>query len=197
MAQPVPQPIFKLPFTTDDEPQLILPMGETILHDPPWGHPGIDFMWDHKPRPLIAAAAGEVGSITVNNVYGGFDIAVFTGEFVVTYHVFEPYELNPDIDVGSQVTAGQAIGYPLDVSDEDDFHSTHWAFGTLEKLSEPITTPEGDVRDFITHYLCPFPFFTDSERARLSRIWEEAKYPGGGNEKQQFPDLCNGPYKNY
>ena len=196
-STPVPQPIFKLPFTTDDEPQLILPMGETILHDPPWGHPGIDFMWDHKPAPLIAAAAGEVGSITVNNVYGGFDIAVFTGEFVVTYHVFELYGLNPNIDVGSQVTASQAIGYPLDVSDEDDFHSTHWAFGTWEKLSEPITTPEGDVRDFITDYLCPIPFFTDSERARLSRIWEEAKYPGGGNEKQQFPDLCNGPYKNY
>ena len=197
-STPVPQPILKLPFTTGDEPQMILPMGETILHDPPWGHPGIDWMWDHKPPPLIAAAAGEVGSITVNNVYGGFDIAVFTGEFVVTYHVFELYGLNPNIDVGSQVTASQAIGYPQHVgADEDDFHSTHWAFGTLEKLSEPITTPEGDVRDFITDYLCPFPFFTDSEQARVSRIWEEARYPGGGNEKEQFPDLCNGPYKNY
>ena len=192
-----PQPILKLPFTTDDEPQMILPMGETILHDPPWGHPGIDFMWDHKPPPLIAAVTGEVGSIDVNNRYGGHDISVLTGEFVVTYHVFELYLLNPNIDVGGQITAGQVIGYPQDVTDQDDVHSTHWAFGTWEKLSEPITTPEGDVRTFMTNYLCPFPYFVDSEQARLSRIWEEARYPSEGKEKERFPDICNGPYKNY
>lgn len=192
-----PQQILKLPFTTDDEPQMILPMGETILHDPPWGHPGIDFMWDHKPPPLIAAVAGEVGSIDVNNRYGGHDITVLTGEFFVTYHVFELYLLNPDIDVGDQITTGQVMGYPKDVSDQDDVHSTHWAFGTWEKLPEPITTPEGDVRTFMTSYLCPLPYFVDSEQARLSSIWKEARYPGDGKEKEQFPGICNGPYKNY
>ena len=201
-STPVPQPFLKLPFTTDDEPQWILPMGETILHEreAPWGHPGIDFQWDHKPQPLTAAAAGEVASIDINNNYGGFDISVFTGKFVVTYHVFELYVLNPNIAVGSQVTTGQAIGYPGDVSDEDDYHSTHWAFGTWEKLPEPITTHEGGVRNFITDYLCPFPYFTDSEQARLSRIWKEAQFPQDKrllNAKEQFPDLCNGPYKNY
>ena len=177
-------------------------MGETILHEreAPWGHPGIDFQWDHKPQPLTAAAAGEVASIDINNNYGGFDISVFTGEFVVTYHVFELYVLNPNIAVGSQVTTGQAIGYPGDLSDEDDHHGTHWAFGTWEKLPEPITTHEGGVRNFITDYLCPFPYLTDSEQTRLSRIWKEAQFPQDKrllNAKEQFPDLCNGPYKNY
>lgn len=171
-----------------------MPMGETVIHkrEAPWGHPGIDFLWDHE-APLVIVAAGEVVQIVVDAHGIGLDVAVITGEFIVTYDVAELYTVNPDIEVGSQVAAGQVLGYALPITPEDNWTSTHWAFGTWRKPSEPITTPEGLVLEYVTEYLCPLPYFTESEQQRLSRAWETATY----EEKDQFPEICNGPYKNY
>jgi hypothetical protein len=44
-STPIPVQIIelKLPFKINHEPEGIMPMGETINHPPPMGHPGIDF----------------------------------------------------------------------------------------------------------------------------------------------------------
>ena len=52
-----------LPFTIHHEPEGIMPLGETINHAPPMGHPGIDFQWSYKEAEIIVALDGVVGDI--------------------------------------------------------------------------------------------------------------------------------------
>ena len=199
MAAPVPEPsaLLVLPFTMEHEPTGMMPMGETAIHarEAPWGHPGIDFQWFYK-APLVIALGGEVVQI-VEIVVGdiaAYSVGVITNEFIVNYEVIEPYSVNPSLDVGSQVVAGQVIGYAIPVGPGDDrTYMTHWTFGLHRKNDDFSSSPEGNVMLYHTEYLCPVPYFTESERQRLSSIWEIAAY----NERDQFPELCNGPYKNY
>ena len=195
---PEPQPLLILPFTIEHEPTGMMPMGETVQHarEAPWGHPGIDFQWPYK-APLVIALGGEVVQIIVSDSKQPglleYSVAVITNEFIVNYEVIELYSVNPSLDVGSQVVAGQLIGYATPVGVDDGWHMTHWAFGTHRKNDDPKPNPEGIVMLYHTEYLCPVPYFTEPERQRLSRIWNISNY----NERDQFPDLCNGPYKNY
>ena len=199
MASPVPEPsaLLVLPFTMEHEPTGMMPMGETAIHarEAPWGHPGIDFQWFYK-APLVIALGGEVVQI-VEIVVGdiaAYSVGVITNEFIVNYEVIEPYSVNPSLDVGSQVVAGQMIGYAIPVGPGDDrTYMTHWTFGLHRKNDDSSSSPEGNVMLYHTEYLCPVPYFIESERQRLSSIWEIAAY----NERDQFPELCNGPYKNY
>ena len=177
-------------------------MGETAIHarEAPWGHPGIDFQWFYK-APIVIALGGEVVQIvktTGESKQSGllaYTVGVITNEFIVNYDVIEPYSVNPPLDVGSQVVAGQMIGYAIPSGGGD--YMTHWAFGVHRKndnFSKHVqSSPEGTVMLYYTEYLCPVPYFTESEQQRLSRIWKIAAY----NERDQFPELCNGPYKNY
>ena len=62
--------------------------------------------------------------------------------------------------------------------------------------------PEGVIEKYRVDYQCPVPYFSDTELQRLFRLWEAAIYPDGGGFKgvelkKQFPDVCNGLYKNY
>ena len=186
----------RLPFTRDHEPTGIMPMGETINHPPPsspWGHVGIDFQWDHQAS-VVAAVDGEVVEIvsTTHLETGIFNysVHVVTGEFIVNYTTLE--SVAPNITVGSEVVIGQLIGLPTPVQKSAERHMIHWEFGTWEK-HEPKTNPDGITSAYITSRICPVPYFTDSERERLFRIWQTASY----SAKEQFPDLCNGPWKNY
>ena len=172
------------------------PMGETINHPPPNspnGHPGIDFQWDYRAE-VVAAADGEIVEI-VSDVHSetgifNFSVAVITGDYIVNYTTLE--SLRSDIVVGAQVVVGQLIGYPTPVQQGHQWRMIHWDFGTWEKHA-PRTDPEGVTREYRTHRLCPIPYFTDSEQDRLFRIWDLAFY----GAKDQFPDICNGPWKNY
>ena len=88
------------------------------------------------------------------------------------------------------------LGYPSPITEADvdvGTHSIHWEFGTWEKVSDPKPNPEGIIEHYRTTRICPVPYFSDSERRTLLKIWESAQY----NEKDEFPDVCNGPYKNY
>ena len=195
---PEPQPLLVLPFTIEHDPTGMMPMGEIVQHarEAPWGHPGIDFQWSYK-APLVIALGGEVVQIIVSDSKQpgllSHSVAVITNEFIVNYEVIELYSVNPSLDVGSQVVAGQLIGYATPVGAGDGWHMTHWAFGRHRKNDDPKPNPEGIVMLYHTEYLCPVPYFTGLERQRLSRIWKIANY----NERDQFPELCNGPYKNY
>ena len=204
-AEPISKPVLILPFTSEHVPSEMLPMGETTLHPPrpgekAWGHPGIDFIWHHK-APIVAALDGEVLHIITERNTGisgviWYTVQVKAGEFIVNYNVTEFESITPRLKVGSKVTAGQMLGYPSPITEADvDFgtHSIHWEFGTWEKVSDPKPNPEGIIEYYRTTRICPVPYFSDSERQALLKIWESAQY----NEKDEFPDVCNGPYKNY
>ncbi len=204
-AEPISKPVLILPFTSEHVPSEMLPMGETTLHPPrpgekAWGHPGIDFIWHHK-APIVAALDGEVLHIITERNTGipgviWYTVQVKAGEFIVNYNVTEFESITPRLKVGSKVTAGQMLGYPSPITEADvdvGTHSIHWEFGTWEKVSDPKPNPEGIIEYYRTTRICPVPYFSDSERERLTAIWEAAQY----NEKEKFPDLCNGPYKNY
>ena len=198
-------PVLDLPFTTDHEPTGMMPMGETILHpvtpDNPGGHPGIDFQW-HYQTELIAATNGEVIDIITSKPRRSllYHVFVMSGDFAVTYDVVDLYSFNPNLDVGSKILSGQVMGY-VEMGGDDGHTSTHWAFGTWRPgTGKP--NPEGVVEKFIVDYICPVPYFSETERLRLFRLWDSAIYPDAGEFKgaelkERFPEVCNGPYKNY
>ena len=207
---PSAPPVLNLPFTTDHEPVGMMPMGETILHpatpDNPNGHSGIDFQW-HYQTELIAATNGEVlemrTSAMTSKANGSilYYVSVMSGDFVVTYDITDIYSFNPDIGVGSKIVSGQVMGYPNPTGSGDEWTSIHWAFGKWLPGSEK-PNPEGIVEKFRVDYMCPVPYFSEAERMRLFRLWDAAIYPDSGEFKgeelkKQFPDVCNGPYKNY
>ena len=75
----------KLPFTINHEPEGMMPMGETINHPPPMGHPRIDFQWPSKEAEIIVALNGIVGDIIaeISPVDGNtvYIITIVTGDF--------------------------------------------------------------------------------------------------------------------
>jgi hypothetical protein len=189
----------------------MMPMGETILHpattDNPNGHPGIDFQWPYRAE-VVAATNGEVLEIRRSKAHGdlahedlSYYISVMSGDFVVTYDILEIYLFNPDLEVGSEIVSGQVMGYPAFAGSDGEWTSIHWAFGKWMPGSEK-PNPEGVVEKFRVDYVCPVPYFSETERLRLFRLWDAAIYPSSGGFKgeelkERFPDVCNGPYKNY
>ena len=75
----------QLPFTINHEPEGMMPMGETINHPPPMGHPRIDFQWPSKEAEIIVALNGIVGDIIaeISPVDGNtvYIITIVTGDF--------------------------------------------------------------------------------------------------------------------
>ena len=201
-----PPPILILPFTIEQEPVGMMPMGETILHpatpDNPNGHPGIDFQWAFRSE-VIAATDGEVAEIRTSEPHGSllYTVLVISGDFVVAYDVVDIYSVNPDLSIGSKVMSGQVLGYAESIGSGDGWTMMHWAFGKWLPGSEK-PNPEGVVERFRVDYMCPVPYFSEIERLRLFRLWDAAIYPDAGELKgaelrELFPDVCNGPYKNY
>ncbi len=144
-------------------------------------------------EPQGALSSGE-GALS-------YTVLVISGDFAVLYSVTDIYLVNPDLDVGSEVVAGQVIGYAESVGSGDGWSSIHWAFGKWLPGSEK-PNPEGVVEKFRVNYLCPVPYFSESEQQRLFRLWEAAIYPDSGGFtgeelKERFPDVCNGLLKNY
>ncbi len=199
---PSAPPVLNLPFTTGHEPAGMMPMGETILHPAPNGHPGIDFQWSFRAE-VIAATNGKVAEIRTSKPRGSllYSVLVISGDFVVAYDVVDIYSVNPDLGVGSEVMPGQVMGYAGSVGSGDGWTSMHWSFGKQLPGSE-TPNPEGVVEKVRVDYQCPVPYFSETERLRLFRLWGAAIYPNAGEFKgtelrERFPDVCNGPYKNY
>jgi hypothetical protein len=144
---------------------------------------------------MVIALTGKVGEIRVvegHETTRSFNsVSVITDEYIVTYNVVDLYSVNPDIAVGSQVIAGQTLGYAIPVSAEDTWHSTHWEFGLHTKVPNPKPNAEGITALYQTERHCPLPYFTQSEEERLLRLWDKAAYAN----RDQFPDLCNAHYK--
>ncbi len=183
----------QLPFTIEHEPVGIMPMGETINHSPPKGHPGIDFQWLNGDAEIIVAADGIVGDFfTEVSPYDGstvYQIVVVSEGYGITYEVVDLYKFRPNLQIGDELTYGMALGHPQ-VVEFGDGTMIHWGFGkALPSGGRP--NPEGVVRNYFFEWLCPTPFLVESERFRLNNIWRKAHY----SHKEQFPYLCNEYYK--
>lgn len=186
--------VLSLPFADSDEPSGMMPMGETINHSPPKGHPGIDFQWKYDAE-IIVAAEGVVGDIRqeISRFDGAtiYTILIVSGEYGVTYEVEELYTHNPELTLGDLVKLGKVLGYPQSVAKDDEGTMIHWGFGRVRE-SDGRPNPEGVIEPYYFDWLCPMEYLSQSERERLINIWDEAWY----QHKDKFPQICNGYYGN-
>jgi hypothetical protein len=184
----------RLPFRIDHEPEGIMPMGETINHPPPMGHPGIDFQWPYKETEIIVALDGVIGDIVAEvSPYDGDTVyitTVVTGGFGVIYETVDLPKFIPNLQVGDEVVYGMILGYPQAV-ESGTWRMMHWAFGKVFENEGRRANPEGIIENYHFDYLCPLEYLTESERLRLEQIWDYAHY----GHKDEFPNLCNGYYE--
>jgi len=182
-----------LPFDVEQYPDGMMPMGETIQHSPPNGHPGIDFQWLF-PAKITVALEGIVGDITeeIHPVDGEiiYTVRVISGDYGVSYEVYDLHEFNPELKIGDPIAKGQQLGIPQVVHAER--RMMHWGFGRARQANGQAN-PEGVIERYWVDWFCPIPYLLPKEQERLRHIWASVDY----EHKDQFPELCNGPYKNY
>jgi CubicO group peptidase (beta-lactamase class C family) len=183
----------RLPFSIESEPIGMMPMGETIKHSPPEGHPGIDFQWGYKEAQIIVGLDGIVGDLSTEiSEYNGDTIhhlTIITGAYGVTYEVVEFLKFNPHLKIGDTVSQGMVLGYPQKV-EKGDGRMIHWSLGKANPTGGRAT-PEGLVQNYFLIYMCPLPYLADDELLRIEQIWDKAYYM----HKDKYPALCNGFYK--
>lgn len=171
-----------LPFAREDDNLIFInPMGEIDHHDPPRGHPGLDFGW-HHPAPLRASADGKVAKIK-EHPPGGFgetekiyEVEMVSGIYAVRYNEISP---DPNLKVGMHLNRGDIIGRGGKYEQPGGlgtYYSTHWEF---------------DYDTFLFDRLCPLTYFDKDSLSRIQAIWEKV----GSTYNGRFPDICNGFYQ--
>ena len=172
-------PVLVLPFTAAEDPLRIMPMGETVNHDPPKGHPGIDFQWEGSAT-VRASLPGEVVEITQPEP-NDFAVSVIYGPFVVSYKHLG--SVAPGLGVGDEIDYGEPIGNPMPIQGTP-MTMIHWEFGTHAMLGL------GDSRQIVrTIRECPLGYFSDDAMRRLATLWTVE-----ANVTPTFPDICNDYY---
>ena len=166
-----------VPFSLDDPPRDLIPMGETLAHpkpDSPQGHPGIDFQWDH-PADVLASHDGiatEIKKVEEDKVF--WEITLTKGFYSTIYKELGDYSEN--IKLFSEVKKGELIGHPYNPSTPEgnaSHYQLHWEFGYM-------------FRD----RLCPMTYFDDASLASIEEIWNEST----NQFKKDFPYICSGDY---
>ncbi len=166
--------VLSVPFAAGDRPFGLIPMGETVYHpkpDNPEGHPGIDFLWDHRAT-IVASAPGAVAYLEAGYWPGTWDVVVRTGKYLIGYTEMESY--NPTLRVGTEVDAGSFIGYP---GPSHNRWMIHWEFGY-------------DVGFRYPDRLCPMTYFDEASRALMEQVWAGTEW----EYKPQFPEICSGDF---
>jgi hypothetical protein len=171
--------VLVLPFTAADDPLRLMPMGETVNHDPPKGHPGIDFQWEGSAT-VRSSLPGEVVQITQSEP-NDFAVSVINGPYVVHYnHLGSVAE---GLGVGDEIGYGETIGNPMPIQGTT-MTMIHWEFGTYVMIGS------GDSRQIVrTIRECPLGYFSDDAMQRLATLWTAE-----ANVTPAFPDICSGYY---
>lgn len=160
-----------------DSGTTLIPLGETINHNFPGGHPGIDVLWE-KDTPVIAMADGEVISTQrADDSHGKYDVRVKSGVYEIHYDEFD--EIAPEIVPGAKIARGQFIGYP-----QRKGHGLHLEFA--------LRSAKGKTQRL---GLCPMTYFDAESRARIEKIWAATPEHAYKDMKIHFPDICSGYYK--
>jgi hypothetical protein len=178
-----------LPFDkVDDPPYGIEPMGETEVHNPPVGHPGIDFQWTYPAR-LLSSIDGKVKAIYEDEEKGikQWNVEIANGKYITRYNELGDY--NRDLKVGNQVNVGDFIGTPHETSHRNPnvetgeiqgHYQVHWEFG----YTKIIFAGKGG-------RLCPTPFLNQHDSEYIEELWLEV----GNTYDGKFPYLCSGVYE--
>lgn len=172
--------IIGLPFSNQNVPYELMPMGETINHPKPAnpkGHPGIDFFW-HEKVQILSSTDGVVGDIEPNQAWGGWDIGITTGNYTIGYTEMEDY--NRNLSIGMKIKKGDFIGYPM-VSQGTDFRMIHWQFGYYTENHDAIIPG---------YRLCPMKYFDNTSRESVLKIPISSDMINAG-----FNEVCSGDYK--
>ncbi len=169
------------PFTEENSPESLGPMGETITHPKPQhprGHPGIDFQWDGSAsKQLIASASGVV--VTIKNGFypNTWDLYIVSGCYRIGYGVLG--SVAPSLSEGSTVQKGDFIGSPAHSPGTGaDMSGFHWEFGY------------NNVRSLYPFRICPMTYFDDSSVQRIEAIWATSTF----ERKDLFPHICSGDF---
>ena len=166
-----------VPFSLDDPPRDLIPMGETIEHPKPKspeGHPGIDFQWDH-PAEILASHDGtitQIKKVEEDKVF--WEITLTNGFYSTVYK--ELGDFPSDIKLSAKVKKGDLIGHPYQPILPDgssNHYQLHWEFGYL-------------FRD----RLCPMTYFDEASKIAIEQIWDASI----NQFKKDFPYICSGDY---
>ncbi len=165
--------LLSLPFSKNDPPDVLIPMGETLEHpkpDNPKGHPGIDFLWQGETggrlSKIYSSLDGEITAVFPSE--GKWDVSVRTGGWLVQYgHLVN---LEENIKEGNSLKVGDLIGESVNM---------HWAFGGYQYFEKRY--PD---------YKCPLKYFSEENQKLLLSI------PIMDNHKEAgFTEFCSGDYK--
>jgi hypothetical protein len=161
-----------LPYSENDEPIGMIPMGETVFH-PVIGHPGIDFGWDHKPD-ILASADGIIYDLPPSGKANGeIGLLLQSGNYIFEYGSLAEYA--PNIKIGASVKKGDVLGWP--VPKDGNNYAIHWDISVGFKYGER---------------LCPLTYLDNESRQRLESLWKKAIY----DHRSEFPAICNGKWAN-
>ena len=163
-----------VPFSSDNPPSWLIPMGETINHPKPQvpkGHPGIDFAWPPgEAARVLSSSDGVVSSIKQGASEGNlWDVEVKNGYYLLRYKELKDY--NHALKKGSSVKTGDYIGMPGTIA-----NGFHWEFASASLLRDRF---------------CPVTYFDPASLALINRIWAQTP---NDQMKQQFPYICSGDY---
>lgn len=172
--------IIGLPFSHENLPYDILPMGETLNHPKPQnpqGHPGIDFIWNKKV-PIISSSDGVITKIQKHFDGRTWDVEIKSGSYALRYTELGGY--NNKLTTGKTISKGDFIGYPQQPFENSkdrntNFFMIHWEFDYYSSFSDR---------------LCPLTYFDSDSLKLINEIWENSLY----KEKNQFPYICSGDY---
>jgi len=165
----------------------LIPMGEIEQwHNAstglPNGHPGIDFGWE-KETDILAVADGRIISIRKNHE-NQFIVEQSLGLFYRTVYQ-ELNKLEPNIRFLSKIKKGQVIGQTgrahvegMELQSGAPSRQMHWDFASSS---------------YSINRLCPLGYYDTDSRKRIEAIWTRVK--AQGNFKEQYPDICNGYFK--
>lgn len=181
------RPVLSLPFTV--MPPRISPMGETLYHPAPQGHPGIDFIWTNTEGSIsiIASLGAMVTAIKASDAHAGaYDVTTQSGNYGVDYT--EMGSVKSGLKVGDTVNVGDVVGYayhPSEFPDSPNYKMFHWQFGYEAEHPEYY---QG-----VATRLCPMTYFTASAKSAIDNLWATTDW-AGVDMKGNAPDICSGYY---
>ncbi|MFH1236676.1 MAG: hypothetical protein V1685_07165 [Parcubacteria group bacterium] len=182
VSKPTTAATLVLPFSIEDTPESIAPMGETIIHNNTpnnIGHSGIDFQW-HSSREIkiLASMDAEIMSIAVNPL-GTHDVITERGGWSVEYDGMKL--VNPELEVGQSITRGDYMGQPNPEKAPAVGQGFHWQFGYYDKKQNRAYPA-----------LCPLIYFNTESVNLIEKIWADTKWL---EMKANAPDICSNYYK--
>lgn len=169
--------VIAVPFSAENPPMSLIPMGETIEHPKPQtpkGHPGIDFAWAPGVAGKVTSSSdGKVSSIELGTSHKDlYDVTVSSGPYLLRYKELKDY--NRELKKGTKVKTGDYIGIPGTLAG-----GFHWELASKSLARDRF---------------CPMTYFDPGSKQLIEKIWDQTPVDAMKGMKRQFPHICSGDY---